>query len=218
MPQNPVLGRAIVLATIVLCIVFAVAASGRPDKTGMTFATVDINKISSDYKQKGVLESELQAKKTKLERRLAHRQEMPLLTEDDQKILDTLTEKDQGTLADADKKRIEEIKNRGNAMNSELIALRQKAEKDLNQADKDKLKTYDELLNKTNTAGNAMKESGLQEIDNFVKENSDKLLKEVREAIKKIAEAKGISIVFNSEVAPYAQQDITAEVLKTLNK
>jgi Skp family chaperone for outer membrane proteins len=218
MSQNPLWGRAIVLATIVLCIAFAVAASGRPEKTGTSFATVDINKISSDYKQKAVLEGELLAKKNKLERALARRQEMPLLTEEDQKILDTLMEKGEGTLADPEKKKIEEIKGRGNQMNSELIALRQKPEKDLNQADKDKIKGYEDVLNKTNTNGNALKESGLQEIDTFVKSKSEALLKDVREAIKKTAEQKGISIVFNSEVAPYAGQDVTSDVLKDLNK
>ena len=218
MPQNPLWGRAIVLGTIVLCIVFAVAASGRPEKTGTAFATVDINKISSDYKQKAMLEAELEVRKNKLKRQLDRRQEMPLLAEDEQKILDTLGEKAESTLTDAEKKQAETIKSKGNQMNSELIALRQKAEKDLNQADKDKLKAYDEALNKTNTVGNALKESGLQDIDTFVKQKSEILLKDVREAIKKTAEAKGIAIVFNSEVAPYAGQDVTTEVLKALNK
>ena len=40
----------------------------------------------------------------------------------------------------------------------------------------------------------------------------------VRAAISKVAEQKGVAVVFNSEVAPYAGNDITPAVVGELNK
>lgn len=218
MPQASLWGRAIVLATVVLCIAFALAASGGPDKPSASFATVDIKRLESEYKTKATLEGDLAALQTKLDRALTRRQELPLLPEDDHKTLDQLTEKVATAPNDADKKKIDELTKKGLDRNNEIKALQQKQEKDLSDADKANIKGAEEILVKMNATLGSMKDARDNTLRQFINANSERLMKDVREAVKKIAEQKGIAIVFNSEVALYAGQDITTSVLSDLNK
>ena len=51
MEQDLIWWRALVLSTIVLCIVFAVGASGQDKKSG-SYGIVDFEKLQADYKRK----------------------------------------------------------------------------------------------------------------------------------------------------------------------
>src|SRR5262245_30418102 len=113
MSQSPVWWRALVLSTIVLCIVFAVRASGEDKKTGTVFAVVDFGKVSTEYREKTIAEGELSTKKTRYAARLARRNNMPLLTEEEQKELDRLHDKDVTQQTDAEKKRVDELTKKG---------------------------------------------------------------------------------------------------------
>jgi Skp family chaperone for outer membrane proteins len=60
------------------------------------------------------------------------------------------------------------------------------------------------------------------EFDNDIKLKETELrssaLEKVREQIKDIASKQGYTVIYNVEVAPYAQNDITAEALKAVKK
>ena len=60
------------------------------------------------------------------------------------------------------------------------------------------------------------------EFDNVIKQKETELrssaLEKVREEIKEIASKQGYTVIYNVEVAPYAQNDITAEALKAAKK
>ena len=216
MARNLIWWRALVLSTIALCIAFAVGASGQDKKPGV-YGIVDFERLQNEYKRKTVLEADLQALRNKIEKRLARRDSMPFLSEDEHKELDTLYEKDATQRTDAEKKRITDLEQKSETNNKEINALRQKPEKDLTDADRARIKQAEEQWQKAQQTFAGLKESGDNELRQFITANTSTLKKDVNEAVKKIAEQKGLAIVFNSEVAPYASVDITAQVLSELN-
>jgi hypothetical protein len=50
MSQSPVWWRVLVLSCIVMFIAYSVRASGQGSKGGTTFATVDMQKLTTEYK------------------------------------------------------------------------------------------------------------------------------------------------------------------------
>ncbi len=209
--------RVLILGSITMCTAFAVAATGTPEKNPGAYATVDFAKIQGEYKAKASAETEIRTMQDKLDRQLQRRDSMPFLTEDEQKELDRLTDKDVAQRSDAEKKRIEELTNKGVQLSNEVNALRQKQEKDLTDADKKKIRDAEETYVKAQQTFTAMKESRDTKLREYAQSQSEALMKNVRAAIAHVAEQKGVAIVFNSEVAPYAGVDITSSVVTELN-
>lgn len=216
MARNLIWWRALVLSTIVLCIVFAVSASGQDKKPG-AFGIVDFERLQTDYKKKAALESDLQALESTLRKRLGRRDTMPFLTEEEHKELDKLHEKPITERTDVEKKRITELEQKSETLSKDINALRMKPEKDLTEADKAKIKPAEEHWQKALQALAAQKEAADRQLQQFIRDNTATLKKDVNEAVRKVAEQKGLAIVFNSEVAPYASVDITTQVLSELN-
>jgi Skp family chaperone for outer membrane proteins len=217
MSQSPTWWRALVLSTIVLCIVFAVRASGDDKKNG-TFATVDLVKLQQEFKAKAAVEGEIASMQGRLERALQRRDAMPLLTEEEHKELDQLVDKDISARNDKEKKRIEEITTKGNTLSLEATKLRQRDQKDLSEADKKKINENEQAAQKTLGVINSLRDDGTNKLKQFINTNSETLMAQIRKAVGKIAEQKNISLVFNSEVALYAGTDITPQVVTELNK
>ena len=107
---------------------------------------------------------------------------------------------------------------KGNTQFSEIKALQQKSDKDLSEADKKRIKDAEEAYNKAQQAFNTLKDERDKTLRNYITTNSETLLKNVRQAVSKVAEKQGLSVVFNSEVVLYAGVDITTPVLNELNK
>src|SRR5438552_3820975 len=91
---------ALVVSSLAALFAFSVRASGDDKKNSSAFATVDFNKISSDYKSREAVEQQLKTMQAKYNAQLDRRDSMWLLTEEDQKSLDTIYEKDQKTPGD----------------------------------------------------------------------------------------------------------------------
>jgi len=199
--------------------VVAVSASGGPGKAGGgDFATVDIAKIQNEYKAKATVESDLKALQDKLDGALQRRDAMPFLSDEDHKELDRLKDKDIAMRTDAEKKKIDDLTTKGNTQFSEIKALQQKSDKDLTEADKKRIKEAEDIYVKAQQSFAAMKEDRDKKLKEFITSNSETLLKNVRQAVAKVAEQKSLSIVFNSELVLYAGVDITAPVIGELNK
>ena len=216
MERSLIWWRGLVLSTIILCIVFAVGASGQ-DKKPAVFGIVDFERLQSEYKRKVTLESDLEALKSRLDKRLARRDTMPFLSEEEHKELDKLNEKAPTERTDVEKKRVTELEQKSETVNKEINALRQKPEKDLTDADRARIKTAEDQWQKAQQAFAGHKSAGENELRAFISANTSTLKKDVNESVKKVAEQKGLAIVFNSEVAPYASVDITSQVLTELN-
>ena len=216
MSRNLIWWRGLVLSTVILCIAFAMQASGQNTKTA-GFATVDFERIEGEYKVRASLESDLQALQKKLEQQLARRDTMPFLSADEHKELDKLYEKDATNRTADEKKRIDDLEHKSQKQNTDVNALRQKADKDLTDEDRKKIKDAEAQWAKAQQEFAALKEASDNQLRQFVASNAQKLKKDVNEVIKKVAEQKGLLIVFNNQVAPYAAIDITNQVLSELN-
>jgi Skp family chaperone for outer membrane proteins len=191
-------------------------ASGQNSK-GTLFATVDIQKISDGYKEKIDLETKFRDMQTQWEAKLSRRDNMPLLSEDEQKQLDAIYAKGAG-MSDADKATAKTLTDKAKSLNDELVALRQKKDADLTPADKTRLTQLEGMISAASEQLNSMKDQMNTALHQFDTDNSDLLAKNIRAAVAKVAQQKGISIVFNSQVALYAGTDITQPVLDALNK
>jgi|YelNatPaOPRAMG01_1025707.scaffolds.fasta_scaffold26213_2 Skp family chaperone for outer membrane proteins len=216
MSQSPTWWRVLVLSTMVVCLAFALRASGASEKQ-ITFATVDIQKINDNYKLKAVLETQFQQLQAKWQGRLARRQNMPLLTEDEQKQIDAIEEKGPNQ-TDADKATLKQLMDKAQQLNNQLVALRQKKESELTDADKAQLATLEAQIAKASDQYNTMQDQMKADLTNFDNQNSELLVKNIRDAVAQVAKEKGITIVFNNQVVLYSGVDITDQVLAILNK
>ncbi len=195
---------------------FSLRASSEDKKNGGVFGTVDFKKLSTDYKAKDAIEAKLKNMQAQFQARLSRRDNMPLLDEAELKQLDGLYEKD--TQTDADKAKIKEIEGRAKAASDEIQALSQKKDTELNDGEKKKLQGTGQKIKDAQQRFAAMKEELSQLFDRFGSGQQDDLMKNIRGAIAKVAEQKGLSIVFSSDVALYAGTDITLQVISELNK
>lgn len=211
--------RGMVLAAIVLCIVFSVRASGTPDKGALVMGVVDFGKVEKQYKLKATVESDLKVMQNRLMGNLSRRNDLPLLTEAEQSELDKLYEKKAaGPLSDAETKRIDEITNKGNQLSAEIRQLQQKDQKDLTDADKKKLRDAEAEFGKAQQILATKKDESDNLLKQFLAEKSEMLDNNVKAAVTKVAEQKGVTIVFSSQVVPYAGTDLTTQVVTELNK
>ena len=208
-------GRVLAATSILTCLAFALRASG-DGKTGSTFAIVDFAKISNGYKEKANVEAELKALQVKYDAQLARRDGMPFASEDDLKILDDLYEKP--NRSDADNAKIKDIETKANAKRDEIQVLRQKPDNQLKDDEKAKLTEAEKIFRDAQTRFTALKDNLTKQINSYGQTNSDKLMTKIKASIAKVAEQKGVAIVFNSEVALYAGTDITEPVIAEVNK
>jgi Skp family chaperone for outer membrane proteins len=213
--NNNVWRNVIVISAMVALLAFALSANGE-QKTGGTFATVDFQKISADYKGRGTAEEEIRKEGQKIETRLARRDNMPFISEEDHKALDIIFEKAAPT--DVEKKKIEELTNKNKTRADEIQTIRQKPEKDLTADDKTKMAAADKDFRDATERFSKLKENWTGEFNQLKNNRGEDLMKKIRASIAKVAEQKGVAIVFNSEVALYAGTDLTDPVVAELNK
>lgn len=210
--------RTLVALCVVLCIAFAVGANGQAQKTGPTFAIVDVQKVTSEYKDMKVAQSDLVAMQTRFQARLSRRENMPFLTEEEQKLLDDTAEKPPASRVAADEAKIKELTEKGQKLTSDYEALRQKPDKDLTEADRTRIKETEGALLKQRQQLSAFKEQLDNQFKEFGSTNQERLTKVFRGVVAKIAEQKAVSIVFDSQFALFAGTDLTASVIAELNK
>jgi Skp family chaperone for outer membrane proteins len=206
--------RGLVVATIATLILFSLNASGQGDKPQTQFGVVDLQVVSSKSKMSNDLEQQLRAMQEKFRGRLERRQNNPLLTEDEMKQFDELSEKDAPN--DADKKKKDELEKKSKSLLEEYQGLQNKKEPTaadktrieeltkLGRDNQDKLKTLDEKL------GN--------DFQQFRVTKNEEFKKQIKASVAKVADQKKISIVFDSAVALYAGTDLTEAVVKEMDK
>ena len=207
---------ALVAVSLVSLAAFSMRASSDEKKNTGVFGTVDFKKLSADYKAKDQVEGTLKKMQAQFQSRLGRRDTMPLLSEDEQGQLDKLYEKDPQT--DADKAKIKEIEDKAKKASEEIQLLSQKKDSELNDAEKKKLQETGQKIKEAQQKFATLKEDLSQQFDRFGTSQQEDLMKSIRTAIAKVAEQKGLSIVFSNDVALYAGTDITPQVVSELNK
>jgi Skp family chaperone for outer membrane proteins len=216
MSQSPVWWRVLVLSCITMFIAYSVRASGQGGKTGQAFGIIDEIKLSAEYKAKENLDTELRNMGNKFNQRLQRRADMAFLSKEEHETLDGLYEK--ATQTDQDKAKITELETKARKRAEEINTLSQKKQTELSDAEKKTLDQGSKDFREAQQRYALVKENLETESRSYINTQTEDLRKKVRAAVAKVAEQKGIAIVFSSEVTFYAGTDLTQAVLAELNK
>lgn len=218
MPQSLTWWRGLVVAVIGLCLALAVNASGQDKKGNLIFASVDVEKVNNEFIARKTIETQMRALDERLKEQLQRRNSMPFLSEDEHKQIDAIEAKDPSERTAAETAKDKELRDKGARLSSEIDALRAKPDDKLTPEEKDRLKKAESDFQTAKTNFEKLQEEYRSTMQKKIDENTDLLMTRFREAVKKVGEAKGVSIVFSSQVALYAGTDLTAAVIAELNK
>jgi Skp family chaperone for outer membrane proteins len=211
--------RLLVLACVAICGAIAVTASGQGSKpaAGGGFGAVDVQRVTKDYKAMQQAQGELQARQAKANARIQRRVNMPFLTDDEHKQLDAIEAKEASARSAEEVAKAKELTEKGMRLSGEIAALSQKPDKDLTEADRQRLRDADAARSRIEQQIGSIRDEEDAKLREYGISNQERLTKEFRAAVKRVAEKKGLSIIFDSQVAVYAGVDVTDEVLKDLN-
>ncbi|NUQ69762.1 MAG: OmpH family outer membrane protein [Chthonomonadales bacterium] len=211
--------RLAVLAGAVACVFVAVNALGQGSKSagGSAFATVDVQRVTKEYKAMQVAQTELTARQGRANARVQRWVNMPYLSPEEHKELDAIEAKAPASRTAADTARAKELTDKGIRLTGEIAALMQKPDKDLTDADRQRLRDADAARNRAEQTIAQVRDEEDAALRDFGMANQEQLTKAFRASVKKVAEKKGLAIVFDVQVAVYAGVDISDEVIKDLN-
>jgi Skp family chaperone for outer membrane proteins len=215
--------RALILAAIVLCITISLsgAKAGQDKNAALRIALVDIGRLSSEYSYNINAFQELQKREQVNLAVLRTLAQHALLSEADQKILADLISAESANpngFTPQQKTQKQQLLDKSKAMADEFIALQQKVVGQLTPQDKEKLNQYYRAQSDTEARLQKSKADSDETLQSDAMKNRTKALKDVREAIAKVAKDKGFALVLSNEIAWYAESDVTDDVLKVLNK
>ncbi|HOK53919.1 MAG TPA: OmpH family outer membrane protein [Armatimonadota bacterium] len=175
---------------------------------------VDVYEISQKYEKMKSFDSELDAFRQQLLTKIQTRDEHRLLSDAEINELLTLVAKPNQT--DADKARIKALGEREKALDEELKDLQNK--KELTDTEKARLTELTNILNKADEAVMALSEEANQQFEAKSRELNEQIRTTVLKAIETVAKAKKLSMVVDKMVVLTGGMDITADVIKELNK
>lgn len=214
--------RGMYILTIVCCILFSLAGAVAQDKTqgGIKLANIDLGRIQDeDAKLQGVKQT-LQTQKQTAETEGQTWSQNPFLSADEQKQLSDflMKEKSPNGLSPADKKAEQALQAKSKQMYDDYQRLQGLPTGALTDTDKQQLNYYVKLQSDTQTRVNDLQTQYEQNLQNQVQATTAEFQKELHDALGKVAHDKGYTIIYTAEVAPYAENDCTDDVLKLLNK
>jgi Skp family chaperone for outer membrane proteins len=210
------------LATMAICAGFGAVAAPTAYAQSATTATVpvygsvDLQRVARESKLNEQNRAEMGRLQTSLRNVIGQFQQhsAQFLTADEIKEMSDLILKEMPT--EAEKKRRQALQDKATAFNSERVKLENTA-----SPTDDNRKRYQELV--------TLDERGKQAIQalaaDFQRRSDDKgielenrLLTAIRGAVAKVAQEKKLTLVFDGAVAIYSANDITADVVKQINK
>ncbi len=178
------------------------------------FGSVDINKLQTQSSKKAKYDTDLHALVDRLNTAFKQQASSIMLSKAEQTELGGLLSKTNPT--EADHNRINALQAQASKAATELTDLQQK--KDPTPADTARV---DVLTRQYESGKTALQEVGdgyqgqLKALSD--KDNTD-FTQSVKEAIAAVAQQRGLSVVFTSDVAVYTTNDITDDVVKRINK
>ena len=192
------------------------AIAAAPQDTSAQFGMVDVGRLLNDSKSRQAAAANIQKLQQTLDgvlRRLAQGS-AKFLTESEINELAALYEK--ATPTDAEKSRISALEGKGDTQQRTLTGLRNNPKLDDTQTAQ--LDQINDSAEKGTASLRKLQQSLEGRLQDQASAAQDAALKQVRIAVAKIAKAKNLAVVFTGDVAIYAANDITEEVLKELNK
>lgn len=191
------------------------ALSGFQGNTAPKFASVDIAKVFDESSLAATNTTAIEdARKLRagiLEFVNANR---AMETKDAQRLSDLMAKGDAASAAE--KSEIEKIKTAAAESTRKQRELQTK--NPLTDADKAALSDYAAKVQANNALLGQLQGKYEGDLQNMLRDSREKTLVRVRDVIKSIAAKGGYTVVFSSEAAPYASNDLTDEALKTLKK
>ena len=178
------------------------------------FGSVDIQKLQTESSRKAKYDTDLHALADRLNTAFTQQTSSIMLTKTEQVELGGLLSKT--APSDADRTRVLVLQNKATQAAKDLTDLQQA--KAPTPADTARIAS---LTTQYDAGKAALQEIGdgyqtqlkaLQEKDNT------EFTQSVKEAISAVAQQKGLSVVFDSNIAVYTTNDITADVVKRINK
>lgn len=193
------------------------AAQPRPaPSTGGAFASVDVGRTLLEYKERQKSSDQVQALRQSLNRVLERLRDSSAVFLPEAEATELARIYEKPGPSDAEQKRAGELEARARSLSDELRGLQNVANPSDQQ--RQRLTELAAQQRKTNEALQTVQggyEDRLQQMD---RQLTQKIGEDVRAAVAKVARERNLSLVFDSQVALYASNDITADVLKQLNK
>jgi len=192
------------------------AQKGGASATGPTFASVDVGQILNESKARQRDGAELNDLVATLRGVMQQLEDggARFLAEADIRKLEALYEKKMPT--EADKKAIADLENQAASKSSDKRRLENTATP--TDVEKKQFADLGDAEQKGNLVLKSLNDEFAKRVDARDVELSNKTVLSIKAIIAKVAQEKGISVVFDNKVAIYTANDITADVVKQLNK
>ncbi len=213
--------RATVLAAIVLGIVASLpAARAGQDKSGLRIAVVNPGRLLSEYKFAKASTDTLEKMDNEAKLAINIWSRFPLLAVTDQDALAKLTQKELtpgAEMSKGEKDQLQVLRTRHDNLVKEYQALLGKPNGQTTAQDSDRLTALGKLKADAENRIKAKQTDATTEITKKQDEFNQRIDKDVRESLNKVAKDKGLNLVFSSQVVLFADTDITDDVIKHLN-
>ena len=210
------------MITVLTCALSVLAVTARPvaaqtkgaADVRAAFGSIDLQKAFNDYKQKQQLSQDIQDYGANLDKVVRRLSNSPFLSDVETRELGTLYEK--ATPTDADRQRIAALEKKVQDTSGEMTTLQNVTAP--NDQQKARLTELTTLREKGAAVFQTVQQEYRQRLDARQAELSQKVTEAIRIAVAKVAQEKNLAVVFDSAVAIYSANDITADVIKQLNK
>ncbi len=189
-------------------------AAAAPAAGTLVIGSVDIARLQTGSTRKARYDTELRTLADRLDSAFKVQAQNLMLNQADQNELGTLLNTPRPT--DADRARVTALETKATANAQRLVDLQQK--KDPTPADTAQLGTLSDM----NAAGQKTVQdigAGYQaQIKKLHDDDDAAFTQAVKESINAVAQQRGLTVVFTSDVAVYTTNDITDDVIKRINK
>jgi outer membrane protein len=212
--------RATVLAAIVLGIVASTTSWAGQDKSGLRVAVVNPGRLLAEYKYAKASNDALEKLDGEAKVAIETWRRFPLLTAADQDALVKLVQKENtpgAEMTKPEKDQEQALKTKQEVLLKEYQDLQGKPNGQTTPQDSARMEAIGKLKTDTDNRIKAKMADASTEIGKRQEEFNQKIDKDVKEALSKVAKDKGMNLVFSSQVVYYADVDITDDVLKHLN-
>jgi Skp family chaperone for outer membrane proteins len=211
----------IVALAITLCIVASLTGARAADDktTGLKCAIVDSSRLTTESRKAEALRTYVTKADADATVELRFYAQNPLLSQAEQEEGAKLALAQAAPNADpAGATRLKQLTDKNTNLMKQFDDLKNTAPANMTPDKSQQLKDDVNAGQATQERINALKNNRQQQVQQEVTNREKALVKEIRDAIAKVAKEKGFNLVFNADVCLYAETDVTNDVLKALDK
>lgn len=209
--------RGIASFVITVVVLSAVAASAiMAADNALKVGVVDFARVTRDAPRVKQYREEFDQLAATLEKQLEIRSQNLMLDEAEVKELIELKLKPAEALSEKEKARINELQNKERSLDEEFKQLQ--ATSQPTEQQKARLQELQEIQRKSKTTGEALEKDYNSRLQAKAVELEEKMTLDIQDAVKKVAEAKGLSLVLSKAAVLFGGLDITDEVINKLDR